>query len=68
MNPKLKCLSLFCSGGLAETYFEEIGIEVVLANELREDRCAFYKHLYPKTEVIQGDITKDFVKNEIIHE
>jgi DNA (cytosine-5)-methyltransferase 1 len=66
MNPKLKCLSLFCSGGLAETYFEEIGIEVVLANELREDRCAFYKHLYPKTEVIQGDITKDFVKNEII--
>ena len=51
MNPKLKCLSLFCSGGLAETYFEEIGIEVVLANELREDRCAFYKHLYLKKSI-----------------
>jgi DNA (cytosine-5)-methyltransferase 1 len=63
---KFKCLSLFSSGGLAETYFEELGIEVVLANELDPIRCQFYKHLYPSTEVICGDISSLEIRNEII--
>ena len=41
MRGKIKCLSLFSSAGLAETYFKEIGIEVVLANELIKNRCEF---------------------------
>ena len=36
MNKRLKCLSLFSNVGMAETYFEEIGIDVVIANELLE--------------------------------
>ena len=63
---KLKALSLYANVGIAETYFEKLGIEVVLANELIQNRCNFYKHLYPKSEMIQGDITKDDIKNEII--
>ncbi len=63
---KLKCLSLFSNVGLAETYFEELGIEVVIANELIEERSNFYKHLYPKTEVINGDITDDKVRQLIV--
>lgn len=63
---KLKCLSLFSNVGLAETFFEELGIDVVIANELIEERSKFYKHLYPKTEVINGDITNDKVRKLII--
>ena len=44
MRNKIKCLSLFSCAGMAETYFKEVGIEVVLANELNKERCNFYKH------------------------
>ena len=39
---KLKALSLYANVGIAETYFEKLGIEVVLANELIQNRCNFY--------------------------
>lgn len=63
---KIRCLSLFSNVGIAETYFEEIGIEVILANEIDEDRAKFYKHLYPSTEMIVGDITDSRVRDEIV--
>lgn len=63
---KLNCLSLFCSGGLAETYLEDLGIDVVLANELITKRCDFYEHLYPKTELIRGNIEEKKIREEII--
>lgn len=66
MNKKLKCLSLFANVGVAEAYLEAIGIEVVLANELEKDRAKFYKHIYPKTEMIQGDITNKDTREYII--
>ena len=50
MEEKIKVLSLFSSGGVAEAYLEDLGIEILLANEIRKDRCKFYKHLYPKTK------------------
>lgn len=54
---KIKALSLFANVGIAETYLPEVGIEVVAANELLEERARFYRHLHPKVEMIQGDIT-----------
>ena len=58
MEEKIKVLSLFSSGGVAEAHLEYLGIEILLANEIRKDRCKFYKHLYPKTEMIEGDNTR----------
>lgn len=58
---KYKALSLFSSVGIAETYFEKHGIEVLLANELLPERAAFHRHLYPKTNMICGDITDDAI-------
>lgn len=56
-------LSLFSSAGVAETYFEKHGIQVKVAAELLPERASFYQHLYPKTKMMQGDITDDtFVK------
>ena len=63
---KLKGLSLFANVGIAEAYFDSIGIDVVLANDLEERRMRFYKHLYPNTETITGDITDSRVSDEIV--
>lgn len=52
-------LSLFSSAGVAETYFEKHGIQVKVAAELLPERASFYQHLYPKTKMMQGDITDD---------
>lgn len=66
LKNKIKALSLFANVGIAETYLSEIGIDVVLANEIDPKRVKFYKHLYPSTNIIEGDITKDTIKKEII--
>ena len=61
-------LSLFANVGIAETYLYKEGIDIVVANELLEERAAFYQHLYPECHMICGDITKDEIFNEIITE
>lgn len=58
-NKKIKALSMFSNVGIAETCFEELGIDVVVANEIIGERARFYKHLYPKTDMICGDITNE---------
>ena len=62
----IKGTSLFSNIGIAETYLERNGIDIVVANELIPERARFYKFLYPKTDVITGDITKDEIFNEVI--
>lgn len=62
----MKGISLFANVGIAETYLPDIGVEIVLANELIEKRCKFYLHCHPNTEVICGDITDKKIYDEII--
>lgn len=59
-------LSLFANIGVAEAYLEELGFNVVLANELEERRASLYSQIYPKTKVICGDITDKEIFNTII--
>lgn len=68
LNKRIKALSLFANVGIAETYLKEIGIDVVVANELDPKRTAFYSHLYPETTMIEGDITDSAIKQLIIQE
>lgn len=65
---RLKGMSLFANVGIAEAYLEEIGIDIVLANEIDPKRTAFYKHVYPKTKVIEGDISCNEIKDRLITE
>lgn len=65
---RIKAISLFANVGIAETYFDTLGIDVVIANELLEERAKFYKHLYPKTSMIIGDITDSDVFNRVVEE
>lgn len=65
---KIKGVSLFANVGLAETYFKELGIEIVVANEIIEERAKFYSHLFPDTNMIVGDITEKSIFDKVIYE
>ena len=62
----IKGISLFSNVGLAETYLKDVGVDIVIANELIEKRARFYKHLYPECEVVNGDITDTAVFDSIV--
>ena len=63
---KLTGLSLFSNVGVAEAYFKEIGVNIVLANELLEERARFYSDVYKDTEMICGDITDENIQRTIV--
>ena len=63
----MKVLSLFANVGFGESYFANNNINVVVANELLQDRVNFYRLLHPNTNsVICGDICEPKVKDDII--
>lgn len=64
----INAVSLFANVGLAETYFKEVGVNVVVANELLEERARFYSHLYPSVNMIVGDITDESIFEKIVKE
>jgi len=62
----IKGLSLFANVGIAEAYFDEIGVDILLANEINPQRAKLYSHFYPNSDMICGDITDDIIRAEII--
>ncbi|MEG2028291.1 MAG: DNA cytosine methyltransferase [Bacilli bacterium] len=63
---KIKAMSLFANVGIAETFLSEIGIDVLIANEIDPQRVKFYNHLYLNTNMILGDITKSDIQEQLI--
>lgn len=61
----MKGISLFSSVGIAETYFNKAGIDIICANELLLKRAKLHKWLYPKCEMICGDIINSDIFNQI---
>ncbi len=59
-------ISLFANVGIGETYLKEKGINICVSNELVEQRCDFYSHLYPESEMICGDITNPKIFNKLV--
>ncbi len=62
----MKGLSLFANAGIAETFLADVGVDIVVANELLKERADFYRHLYPLCDMIQGDITDSTIFNKVI--
>lgn len=58
----IKGLSLFSNVGIGEMYLKKCGIDIVLANEIQKDRADFYKTVYPKCEMILGDIYEKYTE------
>lgn len=65
---EIRCLSLFANVGIAEAMFSDVGVKVVIANELIEERARFYSEVYPETQMICGDITNEEVRDRIVRE
>jgi len=61
----LKGMSMFSSAGIGEMYLKDIGIDIVLANELIEKRANFYKEKNPNSKVIVGDITQSEIFDQL---
>ncbi|MDP2090405.1 MAG: DNA cytosine methyltransferase [Candidatus Gracilibacteria bacterium] len=64
----IKGLSLFANVGIAEFYLNEIGIEILVANELLDKRANLYKYFHPNSNIICGDITEKSIFNKVIEE
>lgn len=62
----IKGLSLFANVGIGELYLKEVGVDIIVANELLEDRAKFYREVYPECDMIQGDITNKKVFQKVI--
>ena len=63
---KLNAISLFSCIGVGEYYLNNIGINIIVANEIDPKRCQTYNFFHPNTEVVCGDIIDKEVKNKIL--
>lgn len=68
INNRLRGLSLFANVGIAEAYLQEVGVDILIANELIEDRARFYSDIYQDSHMIVGDITNDELRTKIVDE
>ena len=59
-------IDLFCgAGGLSEG-LRQAGFEILAAADHDPDSCATYRLNFPKTEVLEGDLTDDFNRSKMI--
>jgi len=63
---KFSAISLFASGGIGDLAARDVGMDHLVANELLEDRREVFKHNFPETLMIGGDIWEK--QDEIIAE
>ena len=61
-------LSLFSNIGIGEALLDKLNLSIAVANDIDKDRCEIYKHIYPKTKVITGDIRDLDVGKKIIYQ
>src|SRR5690554_2330772 len=66
MANKIIGASLFSSSGIAEYYFEEIGIDIKTANELLPRRAKLYEYFYPNANMINGSICDEDIFNKVL--
>ncbi|MEY8257492.1 DNA cytosine methyltransferase [Erysipelotrichaceae bacterium 66-17] len=65
---RVKGLSLFANVGIAEAYLKDVGVDIILANEIDEKRARFYQEIYPDAHMICGDITDFETRKAIVEE
>lgn len=66
MSKKIIGASLFSSSGIAEYFFNDIGINIKTANELIPKRADLYKYFYPNSNMICGSIADNKIFNLIL--
>ncbi|PRR84502.1 DNA cytosine methyltransferase [Clostridium vincentii] len=64
----MNAVSLFANIGVAEAYLKEIGINIVVANEIVKRRADLYSEIYPESKMICGDINDEIIYSAIVNE
>jgi DNA (cytosine-5)-methyltransferase 1 len=64
----MKGLSLFASAGIGEAYLSEIGMDIIVSNELIRRRSDLHQKLYPNCHSICGDITDPVIFEQVMDE
>ena len=64
----MKGLSLFASAGIGEAYLSEIGLNIIVSNELIQRRSDLHQKLYPDCHSICGDITNPTIFEQVMTE
>jgi DNA (cytosine-5)-methyltransferase 1 len=62
----MKAVSLFASGGIGDLSLKAIGVDVIVANELLEERAEVFKYNFPKCNMHIGSILD--LKTDIIED
>ncbi len=62
---RIKGMSLFSSAGIGEYFLKDLGIDIIVANELIEKRGSIYKYTYPFSNMVIGDIKNEEIFNKI---
>jgi DNA (cytosine-5)-methyltransferase 1 len=62
----MKAISLFSGAGIGESRLSEIGVEVIGANELVEDRASLYSRLDSSSKMVSGDIQDSNVFEQLL--
>ena len=62
---RMKATVLFACAGICECYLPDIGVDVVLANELEPDRAKLHHGLYPNCNMVIGDITQKSTQDKL---
>jgi len=60
-------VDLFCGAGGFSKGFEWAGYKIIAANDHYRQACETYKNNHPNTKLIEGDITKDEIKNQLFN-
>jgi DNA (cytosine-5)-methyltransferase 1 len=60
-------VSLFSSAGIGETYLDELGINIKVANELVPERAKLYQTIYPESKMVTGSILDKQVFEKVLH-
>ena len=64
----MKGLSLFASAGIGETYLSEIGVDIIVSNEIIQRRSDLHQTLFPNCHSICGDITNPLIFEQVMEE
>ena len=62
----MKAISLFSGAGIGESRLSEIGVEVIGANELVEDRASLYSRMDSSSKMVSGDIQDSIVFEQLL--
>ncbi len=60
-------VDLFCGAGGLSKGFEWAGFNIIAANDNYKEACDTYRANHPHTKLIEGDITKENVKQELFN-